>query len=356
MIPVTLPGTVGPQADLVNQNTLDAGDGNCQNYGPMNASRLVGICVFLSISILQAQQQDIAPPNLDTILKEITALEQKQKQGKLTERNSLIGQIQSAAANGSAAASFYTQAVEEVQFKGKKDKVEAFIAWKKAHADLLHSKEMQTALLLHLKYLLMSLQRRDLEKPETQLPALMTYVNELVSCDDLFAKQNPPSDETRSLLTKPISGSIFAQWLPLGEWLPDAKNWEQKPGDIPGILEKNIRSVMRDKKDPQLIQTWDTEMKIEAARITTGRSEHQADQFNTVTRPRLQFKQAQDMAVIGQPNRALTETIALVRANPLHPDFGIWVAKIRESIKPPAQAPEPAAAQTSPEPTPGSAP
>lgn len=362
MTPVTLPVTVGPTRDLVNQNTLDAGDASCQNCRAMKTPLLAGACVLLSAAFLHAQQQDIAPPNLDNILREITALEQKQKQGKLAERNALMGQIQSAASSGSAAASFYTQAVEEVQFKGKKDKVEAFIAWKKAHADLLRSKEMQAALLLHLKYLLMSLQRKDLEKPETQVPALMAYVNELVACDDLFAKQNPPSDETKSLLNKPVSGSIFAQWLPLAEWLPDGKNWEQKPGDVPGILEKNIRSAMRDKKDPQLIQTWDLEMKIEAARITTGRSDHQADQFNSVTRPRLQFKQAQDMALVGQPNRALAEIIALVRANPLHPDFGIWVAKIRESAKPSAPTPaapaapdQQPAAQTSPPPAPDSA-
>jgi len=307
----------------------------------MNFPRLVGICVFLSVSLLRAEQQDVAAPNTEAILKEIEGLEQKQKQGKVSERNTIIKQIQGAASSGPSAAGFYTQAVEDVQFKGRKDKVEAFIAWKKAHADLLRSKEMQTALLLHLKYLLLSLQRKDLEKPETQIPAVMAYVNELISCDDLFAKQNPPSDETRGLLDKPVGQSVIAQWLPLGEWLPDDKTWESRPGNVPGILEKNVRSVMREKKDPQLIQTWDLEMNVEAARITAGRSEHKADQFNTVTRPRIQFKQAQDMILIGQPNRGLTAIIALVRTNPWHPDFGIWVAKIRELIKP-------ASAQTSP--------
>ena len=337
---------MGPSGDLVNQNTLDAGGGKCQNYGPMNGPRFVGICVFLSVSLVQAQQQDIAPPNLDTILKEITALEQKQKQGKMTERNSLIGQIQSAASNGSAAASFYTQAVEEVQFKGRKDKVEAFIAWKKAHADLLHSKEMQTALLLHLKYLLLSLQRKDMEKPETQLPAVNAYLNDLLASEPIFSGA---PEEARGLLDKSIRQSVFAQWLQFGELLPDEQTWESKPGDIPGILEKNLRSIMREKKDPQIIQTWDLEMKLTADRITADRSAHKADGFNTVTRPRLQFKQALDMIVIGQPNRGLAAMISLVRTNPWHPDFAIWVAKIRELVKP-ASAP-----QTSPQPTPDSA-
>ena len=355
LTPVTHPRTVGPYADLVNQNTLDVQNGNWQVRNSMSAPRIVGLCVLLSISLAQAQVKDVAAPNLDAILKEIAALENKQKQGKISARNALVGQIQAAAASGQAAVGFYTQAVEEVQFKGRKDKVEAFIAWKKSHLDVLRSKEMQTALLLYLKYLLLSLQRKDLEKPETQLPALMAYANELISCDDIFAKPNPSNEEARGLLNKAISQSVIAQWLSLGEWLPD-QNWEAQPGNVAGILEKNIRPIMREKKDPQLIHTWDLEMKVEAARITAGRSEHKADQFNTVTRPRMQFKQAQDMAVIGQPNRALTETIALVRANPWHPDFGVWVAYIRGLVKPNSPAPEqPASAQTSPQPAPDTA-
>ena len=203
--------------------------------GPfMNFPRLVGLGVFLSLSVLHAQQQDVSAPNAEAVLKEIEGLEQKQKKGKESERNTLIKQIQSAAASGSAAGSFYTQAVGEVQFKGKKDGVEAFIAWKKAHADLLRSKEMQTALLLHLKYLLMSLQRKDMEKPETLLPPVNAYLNELISCDDLFANQKAPTDETRGLLDKPVGQTVIAQWLPLGEWLPDDKTWESRPGNVPG--------------------------------------------------------------------------------------------------------------------------
>ena len=123
---------------------------------------------FLSVSLLRAQPQDVPAPDGDAILKEIDALEQKQKQGKLTGRNAIIAQIQSAASSGPAAAAFYAQAVEEVRFKGQKGAGGAIAAWKKKDATLLRSKEMQTALLLHLRYLLLSFQRKDLEKPETQ--------------------------------------------------------------------------------------------------------------------------------------------------------------------------------------------
>lgn len=332
-----VPAIVGLEDPLVNQNELDGGPGGWQDLSAMNVPRLLTACVFLSVSLLQAQQQDAPPPNLDNLAKEIEALEQKQKQGKISERAALMSQLQAASASGTAAANFYSQAVEEVQFKGKKDKVEAFLEWKKSHADMLRTKEMQTALLLHLRYLLLSLQRKDLEKPETQMPALTAYLTDLIAADDLFADQNPRPDEQKGLLEKPLSQSVFSQWMRLGEWLPEEKAWESKPGDVAGILEKNVRSVLRQNKDPQLIQTWDLQMKVEADRITAGRSEHLADQFNSVTRPKLLFKRAQDMILVGQPNRGLTEMVTLVRSYPAHPDFASWLGKIRESIKPAAQ-------------------
>lgn len=315
----------------------------------MNAPRFIAIGLFLSLPVLRAQQQDIAPPDLAALAREIETLEQKQKQGKLSEKGMLLAQIQTASASGSAAANFYTKAVEEVQFKGKKDKPEAFAEWKKSHEDMLRSKEMQTALVLHLKYLLLSLQRKGLEKPEIQLPALMAYINELVNADDIFSappsapdpkKKAPPKDEWKNLLEKPLGQSVFAQWLRLDEWLPEAKNWELKPGDLAGIFDKDVRSVLRDKKDPQLVPTWDMQMKIEADRITSGRSTHEAEEFNTVTRPRLLFKRAQDMVVLGQPNRGLVEVVALVRAYPSHPDFPAWLDSIRGMLKKPQTSPQ----------------
>jgi hypothetical protein len=237
-----------------------------------------------------------------------------------------------------------------VNFAGKKDKVDAFTTWKKTHSDLLRSKEMQTALLLHLRYLQLAFQRKGLEKPETQIPSIMAYVGDLIASDEVFNNPKVPMKEPMDLLNQPLGSSVFAQWLRLGEWLPDEKSWEGRPGNISGILEKDVRSVMREQKDPQLIGTWDLEMKVEADRITTGRSEHKADEFNEITRPRLQFKQARDMILIGQPNRGLTAVIALVRTCPSHPDFPIWVAKIREMIKPPTsdQTSPPAAPDTAP--------
>jgi len=297
--------------------------------------------VFSLAAMIVQAQQDVPAPNAESLLREIEAMAGKQKEAKLLEKKALLGAVQAAAMNGVAAVNFYEKAVEEVQFAGKKDKVATFTDWKKANADLLRSKEMQTALLLHLKYLSMALQRKGMENPAAMIPSVMEYVNELVAADKLLADPKRKSKEPDKLLDQPLAQSVFSQWMKLAQWLPEDKVWEPKPGDVAGILEKNVRLLLREKKDPQLLQTWDLQLKIEADRRTEARSEYEIDKFNTTTRPTLLFKRAQDMVLLGQPNRGVGEMVAVLRANPSHPDFATWLAEVRKLLSPPP-------AQTSP--------
>jgi len=299
--------------------------------------------VFLFVSLRARAQQDppsdhdVPAQNSEFLLSEIEAMEGKQKTAKAQEKKELLGLVQGATVSGVAAGNLYERAVEEVEFAGKKDKASAFVDWKKTKADMMRSKEMQTALLLHLKYLSLALQRKGMENPEAMTPALLAYVGELVAADKDFAEQKQKPDEQKKLLEQPLGQSVFAQWLKLGQWLPEDKVWEQKPGDVAGILEKNLRPLFREKKDPQILRTWDIQLKLEAERITLGRMDHQIDKFNSTTRPTLMFKRAQDMVAIGQPNRGLVEMVAVIRANPSHPDFASWLATVRGLLKPAPQ-------------------
>ena len=292
--------------------------------------------VALACSVLPlSAQQDAPPPRVDSVLRDLAAIEAKQKLTKSAAKAAILTRIQAASANGQTAEVFYINAVEEVHFRGRKDKVEAFQDWKKKNSENLRSKDMQTALLFHLRYLTLALQRKGLEKPESLLPATTAYLNDLI--------KEGPADQ-QGLLGKPLGQSVFAQWLQLAEWLPDDQTWESQPGDIAGILEKNIRPILRDSKSPQLLHTWDLQMKVEADAITSGRLAHKADIFNNVTRQRLIFLRAQDMIELGQPNRALGEMLVLVKTYPEHPDFQAWMTRIRELIKPPGSP-----AETSPQ-------
>lgn len=293
--------------------------------------------ILLALVLPALHAQDAPPPDSAAILKELEAIEQKQEQARSTAKNTLIKTLQTAAANGQAATSFFADAVKEVDFAGRRDSVTAFNDWRKNNSDLLRSKDMQTAATLYLRYAALSVQRKGEEDAAPFIEPVLSYVNDLLSVESARGGWPGPAKE---LLDKSLTDSVIARWVRLGDWLPDEKTWERVPGNVNGILEKNVRSELRAKKDPRLIQVWDLQIKTEADRATQGRSDHQVQRFNQVTRPKLLFDRAQDLKALGQPNRAAVEVLGLVRAHPEHPDFGRWVSSLREMVKPAETSPQ----------------
>lgn len=279
-----------------------------------------------------ARAQDVKPPSAEDILRELDSIEQRREQSKDAARNALLAKLQAAAASGPAASSLYSEAVEAVQFEGKKDRAQDTLEWKKKNADALRSRDLQSTLQLYLRYVVLSIQRRQSENPDAFVQPSLAYVTSLVqSYSDL---QSAPIEDVRKMMNQPMADSVIGKWLRLGEWLPDDnKSWEPRAGDVAGILEKNVRIPLRAAKDATILQVWDMQMKFEADRATAGRLTHGVDEFNKITVPKLAFNKAKDMAAIGQPNRAVTEMFTLVRTYPEHPDFASWVAAIRQALK-----------------------
>lgn len=316
---------------------------------------------FLAVGLMLApvaHAQDAPPVNADAILRELDTIEQRQKQTLASARQMAISQLRSAAVSPSAAAALYADAVEAVDFEGKPNKGAAFADWKSGMGDALRSSDFQTVILLHLRYLVMSLERAGSDKPELFIPPSLAYANDLIQTEnsflDLKKKQaEKPANERaqrdkeitqkvlnakKDLLDKSISDGVFTRWLRLQQWLPKGDTWELTPGNLAGILEKNVRTVMRTVKDPGLVQTWDLEMKVLADRATSGRLDFLAADFNTMVRPKMIFSRANDMILLGQTNRAANDIYILVKTYPQHPDFSKWVVKLREILKPAAPA------------------
>jgi len=293
-----------------------------------------------ALSPLSAQQ-DGPPINVDSVLRELAALEDKQKQTHQQALVSAVNTLRPGSGGGAPASNLYQSAVEDTRFEGLRDKVTGFIDWKKQNSDLLRSSEMQTALGLHIRYLLLSIQRSEAEDGKEFVQPSLEYVQDLRRFLESLEKLDKVPDLIKELMNKGINESVFTTWLRLGPWLPVGKEWESNPGNLSGILEKNVRTVLREEKSPKVIETWDFEMKYEADRVTTGRLAHAADSFNTVNRPKMQFSRANDLILIGQQNRGTSEILELVRTYPQHPDFGTWVARLKALLAPPVAAPTP---------------
>lgn len=332
---------------------------------------LVGLVSLTSLPLLA---QDAPPANVSAILQDLDKIEQQQKQTILSARQTATAQIRAAANSPTAADALYQQAIEAMQFDGIKNKGGNFAEWKNSKAALLRSKEMQAILNFHLRYLALSLERFGSDKPELFAQPAYDYAKELVAYDSRFLKlaQKGPDPQSqhdkdeaalnkeilnakKELLGQSLTESVFVKWLRLDAFLPKGDDWELKPGDISGILDKDVRSVFRKAKDPRLIETWEYEMQVKADRVTATRLDHDAADFNTVTRPQMQFSRANDMILIGQKNRGIAEIYSMIKTYPTHADFSQWVQRLRELLKSSAPAPAASPAADSPAPATSSA-
>jgi len=287
---------------------------------------------FLTLFTALAQSSDFDSSKAAQILQELDQLETKQKEILRSSRMKAITILQGALHNSSSATRLYENAVEKLKFQGLKGEAQAFDDWKKKNANLLGSKEMENALRLHLRYLVLSLERGGTEKGEDFANPSLTYAVELENVLLEQAKTGNLSPEIKSLLERSIAESIFTKSMALSNWLPKDKDWEMKPGDFDGILEKNVRPFFRALKNPVLIQTWDMQMKFQAERITRGRLEHEADSYNSVTLPKVVFSRANDMLILGQNDQGCAQILQLIRTHAEHQDFPQWVSRVREIL------------------------
>jgi hypothetical protein len=304
---------------------------------------LVLLALFLTLSAGRTQQ-DLPNINADQMLRSIEQFEQMQKEAVHNAKASALNTLQPGTTGGEAASRIYEEAIKATQFSSRDDTAKDFADWKKKKAELLGSREMQDALQLHLRYLILSIQRSDADKDAEFSTPSWAYAQDLAATLTRWNKIDKVPSEARDILNKPVNQSIFTQWLSLSPWLPQS-DWESSSGNLDGILDKNIRPTWRQSGNPQLLATWDFQIKFHADQITNDGSNHQAAQFNTTRRPQMLFSRAEDLNALGQRNRAASEIFTIVKDNPTHPDFGKWVGQLRDLLKKPL--PDSAPEQTS---------
>ena len=302
---------------------------------------VLSVVVMMAVSAVHAQQ-DMPPVSADQMLRELEQLEKKRDESVRSLKSKALATLQPGVASGQAAAKLYTDAIVATRFGGRDSNAHDVAEWSRKNAELLRSREMQEAMQLHLRYLVTALQRGDGKDGAKFAAPSFDYARELADYMMRADKSGKAPREARELLDTPLPNSPFVQWLSLAPWLPSGDDWEASAGNIDGILDKNVRPAWRAERRPEILQTWDFQMKAHAERATLTGSDHAAARFNTERRPRMIFGRAQDAATIGQTNRAANDVFKLLQENPGHPDFPRWAAALRKSLEPqPASEPSP---------------
>jgi len=292
------------------------------------------VLIALTALITSLSAEDLPPTDPKTLLKQLDQLASDAQHQLQSRRSAALSRVQPAASSGDAAVDAYLHALENTQYK---ESAKDFLEWRKKKSELLRSKEFQTALQLQLRYLCIALQRTEQHDAFAQVPDTLSYLSLLGAFESGIGgsgdKQNP---EVRTILQEPLQNSSIVEWLQIADLIPSGKDFADSPGNYQEIMDQNIREPLQAKKDPRLPGTWDAQISVEAAIATGSGSQQQVDAFNQTELPNLLFKQAQDTAGIGQPNRAIADILKLIQSFPGDPDMKEWVDYARGLISPPA--------------------
>jgi hypothetical protein len=292
--------------------------------------------LLLSVTVLTAQ--DLPPPqNTEGLLKELDQISSGSQSLSQKRRAEAISRIQSASTSGASSVELYVSALENTKYR---ESHPAFIDWRQKNQDGLHHSSFQNAAQLQLRYLLLGLQRSDQKTALAQVPETLAYLNSLSSLHFLEGTYTPPppkgtqaqpipSDKVTSdaaaLIKQPLSSAAVVDWLQIEDLLPAGKDFETSAGNYVGIMEKNVRIPLRGTNDPRLPSVWDVQINTESATVTEANSKQKTEDFQNERLPEMIFGKLKDTAAIGQPNRAATEMMKLIRTYPSNPAVKSWI-------------------------------
>lgn len=277
-----------------------------------------------------APPADAPPVNAAAVLTELKQIQERQQAAKRQQLQGATTDLIAAARTNDAATRAYADAMRETEFAGN---TQRFIDWRDRNKEALGTnKAVGTAARLHLQYLVLSLNRAANPKAPPPLKEVWDYVVQLAAARQQFERELTSTEPGRVLLERPITDSPIVKARLLKPELEKLKDWEMVAGSVDGIIEKNLRSALRSQKDPRLLDTWT--LQIDYRRRAADKAEGNVTlaTFEQIEYPRLMWRRAKDIALLGQTNRATSEMLALVRKYPSHPDLNDWVEDLTNRL------------------------
>lgn len=356
---------------------------------PRTAFACLTIGLLASSAALHADQ-DLPPVDVAKMLKELHGLKDKQAVDAKGSKQAAIQQLTTAASSIPAGITFWESGVKATQMDGGGKENEQFRAWMNTEGELFKERQVQSAVHLHLEWLLLTLQRSNGKEVKDLLPSLINYTKELIADQtemeafvDAIKKEkdgppgvkprrgNPGQQDARAdeevrklhdkILRTNLGNSMIVSWLKLDDAV-SLEKWELVPGALDGIYNKIIQPELRAQRDTRVFDFWDMKLKREADAATKSRLSFEVDKFNSQRRPELLWNRVQEYTYLGQKNRAVTEMFNLIKQYPQHPSATEWTAALEAVLAPPppdattTAAPAPVPAVTPTAAIPGAAP
>jgi len=290
------------------------------------------LCLPVLLALSNASGQTPSLQGNADQLKQLDQLAETCRAKLQTCRFFAMSEAQAASASAGASVAFYLKALQGTRYQNNP---QGFADWRKKNEGIISSMPFQTATMLQLRYLVLALKRVDHTDAYAQVPEYFSYLNSLaasfpstvIGTKSSRAGSSRQVQEALALLGQPISKSSVAQWLDVAALVPTS-DFEQVPGNYGGIMEKNVRGPLRDKKDPRLIATWDAQINLESKEAP----KLDADSFRKRRYPALIIDRAEDLVLVGQKEKAVGEMITLIKANQDNPAAMQWINQARQMM------------------------
>jgi hypothetical protein len=337
----------------------------------MKRSLLLSIAVALvAPPVLFAQTGDAPAVDVAQLLQALKQIREQNDVGIKNRRMQAYQQVTAAMASPEKAMVFWKEAVKNAQFEGADKEAAQLRDWREGDGEALSDKFCQGAVVLHLRWLAISLQHAAGIETKQLLPQVIEYTKAIQADEaaaDHFADQlDKAKERTESgkhgmvkkgvnedvavkrvhdtLMRTAVGSSPVARWLQLGDLLEGggkrAKqgagpgDWESVPGNWEGIYSNIILPEFRALKDPRLMDYWDLRLKRETERAADKKLDVEQRDWTQIRRPGILWGRAQDVLLLGYKNRAIVDMFTLVKTFPQHPDALNWIGQIEATLVP----------------------
>jgi hypothetical protein len=199
--------------------------------------RTLALLVGSLLAISPARAETLSSADREALLEKLDTL-RKNAESKVDERFRLaIAAYNAAAGSDQAAAEFYLNCTEKVDFKDQRKKNSDFREWKRKEAEKLSAPGLGLALRLQLRWLILTL-RAASEKADRD--SLLTGAQEIV---DAISRDAEKLKDHQQILNQSVTSSLFAKAYDLGEVAVD--DWPMAPGQTALIYDQILLPPLR---------------------------------------------------------------------------------------------------------------
>ncbi len=289
----------------------------------------------MTCSNLEAAETSPSTAELESIRVALATIQGTLTSNRAKALKSSIAELSAASATQLSAINAYVEAVRIDQFGDGPGAITKFQDWRKKSSDVLSNAALRTAAQLHLRYLQLTLDRAADPDGDPALDDVVSYLREAAEMKAII--NNPETDRLndnekkdlkeriKKLTDEPMDSAPFVRAYRIGPLFADLKDWEMTPGNLPSILDRTVRPILREKKDSRLVETWDLQISTERGLASDRDREDPDSGLNRNQIPRLEWAKANDQYAIGDRTTGLRTMVAILQANPEHPDATKWI-------------------------------